>query len=149
MGVRQNFIGPHVCDIGRTLCRMLNKARLLTRPTLARRDAPCPKQGRSKLSLHKGWPGPQLRATFSPAHPLTRRDVPFARARAFLSSSLRAQGSSQTVLHCVHRTSTVLSCAFCEHKGWSGCSPFCSSEAARCASTGIVPAIPPPFSASC
>ena len=28
--------------------RMLKKARLLTRPTLARRDAPCPKQGRSE-----------------------------------------------------------------------------------------------------
>jgi hypothetical protein len=27
---------------------MLKKARLLTRPTLARRDAPCPKQGRSE-----------------------------------------------------------------------------------------------------
>jgi hypothetical protein len=27
--------------------RMLKKVRLLTRPTLARRDAPCPRQGRS------------------------------------------------------------------------------------------------------
>ncbi len=27
---------------------MLKKARLLTRPTLARQDAPCPKQGRSE-----------------------------------------------------------------------------------------------------
>ena len=27
---------------------MLKKARLLTRPTPARRDAPCPKQGRSE-----------------------------------------------------------------------------------------------------
>jgi len=26
---------------------MVKKARLLTRPTLARRDAPCPKQGRN------------------------------------------------------------------------------------------------------
>jgi hypothetical protein len=29
---------------------MLKKARLLIRPTLARRDAPCPKQGRSGFS---------------------------------------------------------------------------------------------------
>ena len=29
-------------------CRMLKKARLLTRPTLARRDAPASKQGRSE-----------------------------------------------------------------------------------------------------
>jgi hypothetical protein len=30
--------------------RMVNKARLLTRPPLARRDAPCPKQGRSSTA---------------------------------------------------------------------------------------------------
>jgi len=30
--------------------RMLKKARLLTRPALARRDAPCPKQGRSSAA---------------------------------------------------------------------------------------------------
>jgi hypothetical protein len=38
------------CTCGTTekhFCRMLKKARLLTRPTLARRDAPFPKQGRS------------------------------------------------------------------------------------------------------
>ena len=34
-----------------------------------------------------------------------------------------SRGSSQIVLHCAHRTSTVLSCAFCEQEGWSGCSP--------------------------
>jgi len=40
--------------------RMLKKPRLLTRPTLARRDAPCPKQGRSELSLfiRGGWDYP-------------------------------------------------------------------------------------------
>ena len=65
---------------------------------------------------------PRLRATFSPAHPLARRDVPLARARAFRFSSLRPRGSSQTVLHCAHRTSTVSPCAFCEQEGWSGCS---------------------------
>jgi len=32
-------------------CRMLKKSRLLTRPTLARRNAPSPKQGRRELSL--------------------------------------------------------------------------------------------------
>jgi len=36
---------------------MLKKTSRLTRPTLARRDAPCPKQGRSELSLFKGWLG--------------------------------------------------------------------------------------------
>ena len=53
-----------------TLRRMFKKARLLTRPTLAAttptrpesaktasspKDAPCPRQGRSELSLYKGW----------------------------------------------------------------------------------------------
>ncbi len=32
--------------------RMLKKARLLTRPTLARRDAPCPKQGHLSACGH-------------------------------------------------------------------------------------------------
>ena len=69
-------------------------------------------------------------------------------------------GSGRTVLHCAHRTSTALPCAFCEQEGWSGCSLFDHSsisvhfsrwwpawsstarvqrgpsQAARCASTG-------------
>ena len=68
MGVRQNFSGPHVWDSGRTPGRMLKKASLPTRPTLAAtaparpesaktasspRDAPCPKQGRGELPLFK------------------------------------------------------------------------------------------------
>jgi hypothetical protein len=47
MGVRQNFTGPHIWHNGRTPCRMLKKARLLIRPTPARRDAPCLMQGRN------------------------------------------------------------------------------------------------------
>ena len=59
--------------------------RLLTRPTLAAtsparpesaktasstRDVPCPRQGRSDLSLTKGWLGwSQLRALFHPPSP--------------------------------------------------------------------------------
>jgi hypothetical protein len=63
MLARENFDGPHVWDNGRTPRRMLKKAGLFTRPTLAAtaparpesaktasspRDAPCPKQGRSE-----------------------------------------------------------------------------------------------------
>jgi hypothetical protein len=92
----------------------------------------------SIFSLEGGLEGLPLRATFSPYHPLAdifhppyppiasksiSRDVPFALARAFRFSPLCIQGGGQTILHCAHRTSTVLSCAFCEHKGWSGCSP--------------------------
>jgi hypothetical protein len=40
--------GVNVSPAGRRFdSGMLKKARLLTRPTLARRDAPCPRQGRS------------------------------------------------------------------------------------------------------
>ena len=54
---------------------MLKQGRLLTHPTLARRDAPCPKQGRSeglKMFLPSllviffqgvAWLGPQLRTS--------------------------------------------------------------------------------------
>ena len=41
----------------------------------------------------------------------------------FLHHIPLAQGSCQTVLHCARRTSTFLSCAFREQKGWSGGSP--------------------------
>ena len=47
-------------------------------------------QARSlSLSLEGGLLGLPLRATFSPAHPLTRRDVPLAQARAFGDRTLR------------------------------------------------------------
>ena len=54
---------------------VLRKARLLTRPTLARQDAPCPRQGRSEratmvlpsllVTFFQGvaWLGPQLRTS--------------------------------------------------------------------------------------
>ena len=86
-----------------------------------------------------------LRATFSPAHPLARRDVPLAQARAFRDRALHEyrrssasipsvpgahdqrgcpfqfftffRGSRQSGLHCAHRTSTFRLCAFCEQEG--------------------------------
>ena len=67
-----------------------------------------------------------LRAAFSPAHPLARRDVPLPQTRAFRFSPCCPMGNSRTILHCAHRTSTVSSCAFCEQEGWSGCSPLSS-----------------------
>jgi hypothetical protein len=39
------------------ISRMLKKAGHLTRPTPARQDAPFHRQGRSDLSLTKGWLG--------------------------------------------------------------------------------------------
>jgi hypothetical protein len=71
------------------------------------------------LLLFKGGPiGLRLRATFSPAHPLARRDVPLARARVFqLSLYLPLEEGAKAALYCAHRTSTVSSCAFCEQGG--------------------------------
>jgi len=79
---------------------------------------------------------------FHPSHPPIASqsiswDVPSAQARAFWVSPLRPRGSSQAALYCSHRTSTVLSCAFCEHKVWSGCSPSCSSQAAVARARGL------------
>jgi hypothetical protein len=53
----------YTCDIRKEHSRrMLKKTRLLTLPTLARRDAPYPKQGRSERSLttllRGGWDDP-------------------------------------------------------------------------------------------
>jgi hypothetical protein len=71
---------------------------------------------------HERLAGCSKRPDISPAHPLAdifhqpypqnasqsiSRDVPFARARSFWFSPLRPQGSSQTVLHCAHRTKAL------------------------------------------
>jgi hypothetical protein len=45
---RQNVDALHNGITEENFHRMLRKAGLLTRPTLAHRDAPCPKQGRSE-----------------------------------------------------------------------------------------------------
>ena len=47
-------------------------------------------------------------ASFSPAHPL---------ARAFQFFMPFLEGAAEAVLYCAHRTSTFLSCAFCEQEG--------------------------------
>jgi hypothetical protein len=73
----------------------------------------------SLLVLSQGWGliDLPLRATFSPARPLARRDVPLARARVFQSSSSLDKGVAKAALYCAHRTSTVSPCAFCEQEG--------------------------------
>src|SRR4026209_1516979 len=69
------------------------------------------------LSSGMGLTDLPLRAAFSPAHPLARRDVPLARARAFQSSSSLVKGVAKAALYCAHRTSIFLSCAFWEQEG--------------------------------
>ena len=89
--------------------------RHLLRPAILRATSPSrqqditPQDAQKAQTSHPPNPGAPRRA-ISPGEGL-------------LTFPLRPQGSSQTVLHCAHRTSTVLSCAFCEHQGWSGCSP--------------------------
>jgi hypothetical protein len=88
------------------------------------------------------WRFPNVRAAFSPAHPLAHRDVPLPRARGFRGRALREYRrlsilfskllsplesclillvslwrSGQVALYCAHRTSTFLLCAFCEQEG--------------------------------
>ena len=53
---------------------------LLTRPTLARRDAPCPKQGRNS--------GADLRFTFHASHFTAARSEPRTKLGAFFSNLL-------------------------------------------------------------
>jgi len=48
MSTRYNVTDLHVLHNMKIPSRMLKKARLLTRPTPARQDAPYPKQGRSE-----------------------------------------------------------------------------------------------------
>ena len=61
--------------------------------------------------------GLPLRATFSPAHPLARRDVPLARARAFRFSIPLCKGVAKAALYCAHRATTVSSWGLCEQEG--------------------------------
>jgi len=49
------------------------------------------------------------------------RDVPSPRVKVFWFHDL-LRGSMQIVFHCAHRTSTFLSCAFCEQEKRSACS---------------------------
>jgi hypothetical protein len=69
------------------------------------------------FSLEGGLFGLPLRATFSPAHPLARRDVPVALARAFRFSIPLCMGVAKAALYCAHRATTVLLWGLCEQEG--------------------------------
>jgi hypothetical protein len=56
--------------------------------------------------------GPPLRATFSPAHPLARRDVPFAQARPFRFSKEWPRLPFTARIERAH-----FYCALCEQEG--------------------------------
>jgi hypothetical protein len=93
-------------------------------------------QARSLLLQGWGLIDLPLRATFSPAHPLADIFHPpcppiasqsISRGRATSPSEgllipQLPRGSRQIVLYCAHRTSTFLSCAFCEQEERSACS---------------------------
>jgi hypothetical protein len=71
----------------------------------------------SSFSLEGGLFGLPLRATFSPAHPLARRDVPLARARTFPFSIPLCKGVAKAALYCAHRATTASSWGLCEQEG--------------------------------
>ena len=142
-GVRQNFTGAHVLDNGRTPGRMLKKARLLTRPTLAAisparpesaktasspRDSPCTRQGRYER-LSTTFPVAGL-DEFPTAHVIP---IPYFIFKGSLVDP-RVRASNEHIL--IVRVPRA--------GGRPGC-PSHPSEAARCVSTGIVPATPPLF----
>ena len=51
--------------------------------------------------------GLPLRAAFSPAHPLARRDVPLARARAFYFPKPFLKGVAEAALYCAHGATLI------------------------------------------
>jgi hypothetical protein len=176
--VRQNFTVPHVWDNGRTPCRMLKKARLLTHPTLAGtsparhesaktaslpRDALVPSKAATSHHFIRGGRDDPNCAQHS--HPPTHWQIFFTHPTLRLLRNRfpgtchlpgRGPADSPTAPEGVGR---LLFTARIEppplYRGGSASkknglpTPSHSSEAARCASTGIVPATPPPFSASC
>ena len=122
--------------------RMLKKASLLTRPTPARQDALYPKQCRSELSLIRGgWDDPNCAQR---SHPPTHWHVE--------TCHLPGRGPSNSLYLPVGEWPRLPSTARIEraqsHRARSASKegtwplPPHPSEAARCASTGIVPATP-------
>jgi len=83
-------------------------------------------------------------ASFSPAHPLARRDVPVALARAFRFLMPFLEGVAETALNCAHRTSTVSPCAFCEQGGHLA-APYPSFSCRALREQGDRPSYPAPF----
>ena len=88
----------------------------------ARVERGCKRSFQACLFSLQGWGlfDLLLRATCSPAHPLARRDVPFARARAFLSRALRE-----------HRRSSASIPSRVPRARRTPTAPYASSELAR------------------
>jgi hypothetical protein len=72
----------------------------------------------ARTPFTRGGPiGLPLRATFSPAHLLARRDAPIARARAVQFSIPLFGGAAEAALYCAHRATTASSWGLCEQEG--------------------------------
>ncbi len=96
---------------------MLKKARLLTRPALARRDAPCPKQGRSSaadphFTFHGSWERCENAVGGLFQHPAKAR-----RRSAHIgpTASFRAYGARVTLSISFSRPSRHLRACPCHH----------------------------------
>ena len=160
MGVRQNFTGPHAWDNGKTPCRMLKKARLLTRPTPAATSPACPESAKTASSPRDVLVPCK---TASSCHFIRGgRDDPNCAQRSHPPTHWHAEtchlpgrgpsGFPHFALRGAARlsfTARIGRAPFYRARSASTkdglAAPPYASEAARCASMGIVPAIPPPF----
>ena len=165
MGVRQNFTGPHAWDNGKTPCRMLKKARLLTRPIPAATSPACPESAKTASSprdvlvpcktaaschfIRGGRDDPNCAQR---SHPPTHWHaetchLPGRGPSGFPHFALR--GAARLSFTARIGRAPFYRARSASTKDGLAAPPSYASEAAHCASTGIVPAIPPPFSASC
>ena len=144
--------------------RMLKKTRLLTRPTLAvispsraeaaktassPRDAPCPKKAAANYHfIRDGWDDPNCaQRSHPPTHWHTEachlpRRGPSNSLYLSLGEWPRLPSTARIERAQFHRARSA------SKEGTWSLHPH-PSEATDCASTGIVPATPPLFSASC
>ena len=109
--------------------RMLKKARLLTRPTLAATspshpasaktvalpsDAPCLSKAAASYSFSRGGLDNPNCSQYSTHQALSAPRLALSRARAFSLPISPSKAVTKGALNCAHRTSTVSPCAFCE-----------------------------------
>ena len=128
--------------------RILKKAGLLTHPTPARQDAPCPRQGRSKRSLttllRGGWDDPNCaRHSHPPTHWHAETcHLPWRGPSDFLYLSWREWPRLPFTGH-IERAHSYRARSVSKKGTWPLLPHL--SQAARCASTGGRPSYPTSF----
>src|SRR6266850_2957090 len=104
--LRKNYVGtperrwPCVWTIIDYFRRMLKKARLLTRPTLARRDAPSPKQSRSSETNPRFTVfGSDARTPLADFFSILRRTCAKNQRQKLKQCGVRGEGHAAMVFH--------------------------------------------------